>query len=140
MIPHHKQAIEMCDVLLAKGDIDPKVTTLAQKIKDAQGPEVVQMTGWLEGWGEDPGMGGMHHAPGEGGMMTEAEMDALKDANGAEATKLFVDGMIRHHNGAIEMAQLEVDQGSNPDAKNLAQAIIDAQQAEIRELKQLGGK
>ena len=58
MIPHHNQAIEMSDLLLAKNDIDPKVSALAQRIKAAQGPEVAQMSGWLNGWGEDPARAG----------------------------------------------------------------------------------
>jgi uncharacterized protein (DUF305 family) len=58
MIPHHNQAIEMSDILLAKDDIDAEVTALAQKIKVAQGPEVAQMSGWLVGWGEDPARAG----------------------------------------------------------------------------------
>lgn len=142
MIPHHNQAIEMSDMLLAKSDVDPKVTALAQKIKGAQGPEVAQMTGWLTGWGVDPSMGGMSgmdHGSSGDGMMSQADMDALKSANGADATKLFLDGMIKHHTGAIAMAETELKQGSNPDAKKLAQAIVDAQKAEITEMKQLGG-
>ncbi len=139
MIPHHNQAIEMSDLLLAKTGVDPTVTALARKIKQAQGPEVAQMTGWLTGWGADPSMGGMDHGSGDDGMMSQADMDALKDAEGAKATTLFLDGMIEHHNGAIAMAQTELDQGTNPEAKKLAQAIIDAQQAEITEMKQLGG-
>jgi uncharacterized protein (DUF305 family) len=119
MIPHHNQAIEMSDMLLAKSDIDPKITALAQKIKAAQGPEVAQMRGWLVGWGEDPNAGGMHHG-GDDGMLSQAEMDALKNATGAEATTLFLDGMIKHHTGAITMAETELEEGANPDAKKLA--------------------
>jgi len=138
MIPHHNQAIEMSDLLLAKSDIGPKVTALAQKIKAAQGPEVAQMSGWLVGWGEDPDTGGMHHG-GDDGMLNQAEMDALKNATGAEATRLFLDGMIKHHMGAIAMAKTELEEGANPDAKKLAQAIIATQEAEIAAMKQLGG-
>jgi uncharacterized protein (DUF305 family) len=139
MIPHHNQAIEMSDILLAKADADPKVTALARKINAAQGPEVAQMTGWLLGWGEDPSTGGMHHGVGDG-MMSQAEMDALRNATGPEATQLFLDGMIKHHTGAIAMARTELKEGSNPDAKKLAQAIIDTQEAEITAMKQLGGR
>jgi len=99
------------------------------------------MTGWLTGWGVDPSMGGMSgmgHGSADG-MMSQADMDALKSANGAAATKLFLSGMIKHHTGAIAMAETELKQGSNPDAKKLARAIIDAQKAEITEMKQLGG-
>ena len=137
MIPHHNQAIEMSDILLAKDGVDAGVAALAQKIKAAQGPEVAQMTGWLVGWGEDPSSGGMQH--GDDGMMSQAEMDALKNATGAEATQLFLNGMIKHHTGAIAMARTELKEGANPDAKKLAQAIIDSQEAEIAEMRRLGG-
>jgi uncharacterized protein (DUF305 family) len=138
MIPHHNQAIEMSDILLAKDDTDSEVAALAQKIKTAQGPEVAQMTGWLVGWGEDPSTGGMQHG-GDDGMMSQAEMDALRNATGDAATQLFLDGMIKHHTGAIAMAKTELEEGANPDAKKLAQAIIDSQEAEIAEMRRLGG-
>jgi uncharacterized protein (DUF305 family) len=149
MIPHHNQAIAMSKLLLAKSDVDPQVAALARRIKDAQGPEVAQMTGWLSGWGEDPGagsmggtkseegsMGGMDHGAGDG-MMSEADMDALRAADGAKATTLFLNGMIEHHAGAITMAEAELEQGSDPDARELAQVIIDAQRAEIGQMKKL---
>jgi uncharacterized protein (DUF305 family) len=128
----------MCDLLLAKADIDPKITAMAEQIKAAQAPEVAQMSGWLAGWGEDADTGGMHHGNNDG-MLSQAEMDALKNATGTEATKLFLDGMIKHHMGAITMAETELEQGASPDAKKLAQAIIDTQEAEIIERKKLGG-
>ena len=140
MIPHHNQAIEMSDMLLAKSGIDAQVTALAQKIKAAQGPEVAQMSGWLAGWGQNPSpssMGGMNHGDG---MMNQADMDALKAATGDKATQLFLTGMIKHHQGAVTMAQTELDSGQNPDAKALAQNIIAAQKAEITEMNQLLGK
>ena len=62
MIPHHEQAIEMADLILGKDGIDERVVTLAQQIKDAQGPEIETMQGWLQEWGlpsPDPSMGGM---------------------------------------------------------------------------------
>ena len=138
MIPHHNQAIEMSDILLAKDDTDSEVAALAQKIKTAQGPEVAQMTGWLVGWGENPSTGGMQHGDDDG-MMSQAEMDALRNATGDAATQLFLDGMIKHHTGAIAMAKTELEEGANPDAKKLAQAIIDTQEAEIAEMRRLGG-
>ena len=52
MIPHHRQAVEMSEMILTKDGIDPQVTELATTIKDAQGPEIETMTGWLEAWGE----------------------------------------------------------------------------------------
>ena len=116
MIPHHQQAIEMSDMILAKDGIDPAVTELARQIKDAQAPEITQMSGWLAGWGANPSpsMSGMDHG---GGMMDPADMEALEKASGAEAAKLFLTGMVKHHQGAITMAQEELTNGQNPEAK-----------------------
>ena len=139
MIPHHNQAIEMSGMMLAKTDIDPQVAALARRIKDAQSPEVAQLAGWLAGWGAEPGMGGMDHGDSDDGMVTEAEMAELNRATGEEATTLFLDDMIKHHTGAIATAQTELDQGVNPDAKKLAQAVVDAQETEITEMEDLAG-
>ena len=61
-------------------------------------------------------------------MMTEEEMRKLEQASGAEFDRMFLEMMIRHHQGAIDMAKTEVAKGANPEAKALAQRIIDAQQ------------
>src|SRR4051812_8528701 len=119
MIPHHQQAIEMSDVVLAKQGIDPRVTDLAKQIKAAQGPEIQQMQGWLTQWGSPqmpmpsgmPGHGdmpGMSGMPGMTGMMSEQDMAALQNAQGVEASKLFLTQMIAHHEGAITMGQNEI--------------------------------
>lgn len=137
MIPHHQQAIEMSDVLLAKQGIDPKVIELATAIKAAQGPEITQMQGWLSQWGSPampPMEGGGHegHDMGAGmGMMSAEQMTALKDAKGAEAARLFLTGMIAHHQGAIEMAQTEIAKGQFEPAIDMARAIAKTQQQEI---------
>lgn len=133
MIPHHEQAIAMSDIVLAKPDVAPEVLDLAQRIKDAQGPEIEQLQTWLEEWDvrSEDGMGHMD------GMMSEDDMAALESAAGAEASRLFLQQMIAHHEGAVAMAETEVEQGSHPDVVAMAQAIIDAQQAEIAEMQQL---
>ena len=137
MIPHHQQAVAMSDMILAKDGIDAKVTDLATQIKAAQAPEIAQMSGWLAGWGENPSPSmGMDHDMG-GGMMSQADMDALDQATGKDAARLFLTGMITHHKGAITMAQNEVANGQNPEAIALAQKIITDQQAEITTMNQL---
>lgn len=141
MIPHHRQAIEMSDMLLGKDGVDPKVSELAQKIKDAQGPEIELMNSWLAAWGAptvapgDGGMSGMNHGSMGSGMMSQEDMAALEKASGPDASRLFLEQMIQHHEGAIAMAKTELDQGQNPDALALAQRIVDAQTAEIAEMK-----
>lgn len=135
MIPHHEQAIEMSDVVLTKDDIDPRVLDLAQRIKDAQGSEIEQMEAWLDDWGMGHGgMGGMDHGDG---MMSEDDMQALEDASGAEASRLYLQQMIEHHEGAVEMAEDAVEDGQHPDVIALAQQMADAQTAEIAEMEQL---
>jgi uncharacterized protein (DUF305 family) len=78
MIPHHQQAIEMSNMILAKSGVDPQVSDLATKIKTAQQPEIDTMTAWLQAWGESVTHHGMNHGNG-GGMMTPEEMH-LRDA------------------------------------------------------------
>ncbi|KTS04795.1 DUF305 domain-containing protein [Microbacterium testaceum] len=138
MIPHHAQAIEMSDTLLSKDGIDERVTALAETITAAQQPEIDKMTGWLDDWGIDsPDTDAMHHGDG---MMSDDDMRALENASGDEAAQLFLSQMIQHHRGAVDMAQEEIEDGSNPDAVALAKSIVEAQMAEIAEMEQLQAK
>ena len=141
MIPHHAQAVEMSDIVLAKDGVDERVLAIAQQVKDAQGPEITQMQGWLEGWGaEMPDMsggmmgedGGMDHSTN--GMMSMQDMQSLQDADGAQASRLFLEQMTAHHQGAIMMAQAEVENGQAADAVALAEMIVSTQQDEIAEM------
>jgi uncharacterized protein (DUF305 family) len=143
MIPHHQQAVEMSDLITDKSGIDPRVLDLAAQIKEAQAPEIEQLTQWLEQWGApvpESGsmdwMGSMDHGS-MNGMMSADDMEALEDASGAEAGRLFLSQMISHHQGAIAMAQTEVDEGQNPDAIAMAESIVDTQQAEISTMTEL---
>lgn len=135
MIPHHEQAVEMATMILAKDGIDPAVTDLAVRIQAAQGPEIDTMNSWLAEWGADSGMSGMNH--GSDGMLTDPDMVALGTATGSEAARLFLEGMVSHHEGAIVMAQDEVDTGGNGEAIALAKTIVQDQTAEITEMKDL---
>ncbi|WP_416564149.1 DUF305 domain-containing protein [Nocardia testacea] len=145
MIPHHSQAIEMSDMLLAKQGIPEPVTALADQIKAAQGPEIDQLTTWLGQWGQPTRMPGDmpgHDMPGMNehgmeGMMSEQDMQALSAAQGTEAARLFLTQMIAHHEGAIDMAQTEIEDGQFPDAVAMARTIVDTQQQEIDTMRQL---
>ncbi|TQO22612.1 DUF305 family protein family protein [Paramicrobacterium agarici] len=121
----------MSDMLLAKDGVDPEVVQLAQDIKEAQGPEIETMNSWLDAWGVNTDMQ-MEH-----GMMSDAAMAKLDAATGEEASALFLEQMIEHHEGAVSMAEDELDQGNNPDALALAQKIIDDQTAEIASMQDL---
>ncbi|PPB49554.1 DUF305 domain-containing protein [Arthrobacter pityocampae] len=147
MIPHHQQAVEMSDMMLSKDDISPEITDLATKIKDAQGPEIETMTGWLEAWDEpmEPGGGMDGHSMGSDtgdsgsmeGMMSEDQMSELESAEGTEASRIFLESMTAHHEGAVSMAENEIENGQDPEAIELAETIVETQNAEITEMEEL---
>ena len=143
MIVHHEGAIEMAQ-LAAEKAATPEVQDLGERIAAAQSPEIELMTGWLESWGEEPiademdGMEGMDHGGMDmEGMNQEEVMSELSSLSGTEFDKRFLELMIDHHRGAIEMAETEQADGENPDALELAQKIVDDQTAEIAEMETL---
>lgn len=137
MIPHHQQAVDMSDLALERST-DADVRELAQQIRDAQAPEIEQMQGWLDAADTGTSMG--HDASdmgmGMGGMLGDDEMTALENATGSEFDRLWLEGMIRHHEGAIQMTQMIRNSG-NPEVKALAEAIVTSQTAEIEHMKEL---
>lgn len=137
MIPHHAQAVEMSDSMLAKADIPPSVTDLAVKIKDAQAPEIEKMTDWLKGWNAAATGSAGHSGHSMDGMLTEADLQKLDSAQGTEAAKLFLTQVIAHHEGAVTMAKTEIAQGKNPEAVQLGKDIVTSQEAEIQEMREL---
>jgi uncharacterized protein (DUF305 family) len=158
MIPHHGQAVQMSDMLLGKQGIDPRVSALANQIKAEQAPEIQTMQSWLNAWGQSstpstspsmdmPGMPGMPGMPDHGampgmsgsGMMSDQDMAALQNAQGLEASKLFLTQMITHHQGAIAMAQTEINTGQYPPAVALAHSIVTSQQQEINTMQSMLG-
>lgn len=149
MIPHHQQAIEMSTQALTQG-ASPKVASLASRIQAAQGPEIQSMKGWLSAWGKPittaasggahggmSGMSGASGSTGSTGMMTDAQMGELSAAKGPQFDKLFLTMMIGHHEGAVTMSRTEGEKGKYAPAKQLAQSIIDGQEKEITEMRQL---
>lgn len=142
MIPHHRQAVEMAGLAAGRSQ-NPQVLDLAARIGGAQAPEIQTMTGWLQQWGaEVPSEGGMSGGDhtgmaGMSGLMTTEQMGPLRQAGGAGFDRMFLQLMTEHHTGAIAMANLELTDGQDTAAKNLAQQIITAQQAEITEMNDL---
>jgi len=130
MIPHHEQAIEMADIALGKS-ADPEILALANEIKAAQDPEIEQM----KSWGSSKAGSHAGHMMDEG-MLSDDEMAQLKDAKGAEFDRLFLEGMIKHHQGAIQMADMIID-SVNEEAALLGKNIVDSQSAEIERMRQL---
>jgi uncharacterized protein (DUF305 family) len=129
MIPHHEQAILMADIALTNSASD-EILAVARDIKAAQAPEIEEMGSWA---GVNPSnhMGHMMD-----GMLSDEQIQQLRDSEGATFDRLFLEGMIAHHQGAIKMAQKVVGSKSLKVA-NLAAAIIDAQEKEIAFMQEL---
>ena len=92
---------------------------------------------WKENPDTDPGS--RRPRGHDEGMVDAATMAKLESLNGTEFDKLWLESMISHHQGAVEMAKAEIANGENADAKGLANNIVDTQQAEIGQMKQMLG-
>jgi uncharacterized protein (DUF305 family) len=136
MLPHHDQAVSMSDLLLAKRGVNPEVAVLARQIKDTQQAEIETMNGWFEAMGRPQREGGTHHG-GLDGMLDEEQMEQLDQANSGDGQRQFLEGMIKHHTGAIEMANKEISDGQHPGAVDLAKNIATTQQQEIEVMTDL---
>lgn len=154
MIPHHEQAVEL-SAMVPDRSTDQALITLAAQIAAAQQPEIDTMKRLLQEWGAgmgdmgDMGHGDMGHGGMDGGMdggmhggammgmVDAATMDKLRTLKGAEFDRLWLQSMIGHHEGAIEMAGPEVSKGQNAELVEMARTIITSQQAEIDQMKQM---
>jgi uncharacterized protein (DUF305 family) len=152
MIQHHAQALVMVDMTMGR-DLDPEMVELTEEIRAAQAPEIEQMADWLEDWDQPvPETSRDHanaHADDHGGddgaqmdadmpgMMSAEEMDALEDASGEEFRTMWLEMMIEHHQGAVEMAETVVEEGQNGEVRALAEDIIRTQSDEISTMQDL---
>jgi uncharacterized protein (DUF305 family) len=154
MIRHHVQAVAMSR-LAAPRAASAQVKDLAARIQLGQQPEVDQMSGWLHAWhaavpATDDPLGGMDHGDmgqtdhdtsgAMPGMLSGDQVHQLEQATGPAFDRMFLQMMISHHQGAITIARAaELSAGQNPDARHLAQRIVDTQQRELTEMQTLLG-
>ncbi|XVQ88591.1 DUF305 domain-containing protein [Microbispora siamensis] len=153
---HHAQAVEMSFILRDKTS-DQALRSLAYDIITTQSTQRGIFMGWLQQWGLDQSSGrpamawmaGHGHggaattAPTPGtmpGMATEEEMNRLRQATGRDAEVLFLQLMIRHHQGGVEMAEGLLKLSDRDEVRALAQHIVDGQNAEIRTMTDLLAK
>jgi len=132
MIGHHAQAVEMTALLASRTNRDD-MRKLALRIEVSQSDEINMMRHWLEARGQPvPGPHAMHAhgATLMPGMLTPDEMQRLADAKGAGFDRLFLEGMIKHHGGALTMVQeLFATPGAGQEAEIFAFASdVDADQ------------
>jgi uncharacterized protein (DUF305 family) len=149
MIQHHAQALSMVDLTVDR-TLDPEVQQLADDIREAQGPEIETMSDWLQDWDEEipatmrdhsnagHDMGGMGDsmdglASDMPGMMSGEDFDELENASDAGFQDMWLEMMVEHHEGAVEMAQEQQENGQYKPAVDLAGDVVDTQTAEIEE-------
>lgn len=142
MLAHHEQALELAKLATQNGQ-RPEVKDLAARIEQAQAPEVAQIRAWMSHTqGQGSGSAPEDQEPGEQqdmGMQSPQTMQALRQAQGAEFDRQWTQAMLDHHEGALQMARTELEEGSAQEMRDLAEKIIATQQAEIDELKKLQG-
>jgi uncharacterized protein (DUF305 family) len=132
MIGHHAQALEMTDLLASRTASD-NMRKLALRIEVSQADEIKMMRGWLEVRGQEVPNEHAHHMHGatlKPGMLTPQEMDRLSGASGAEFDRLFLEFMIKHHEGALIMVkELFATPGAGQESEIFAFASdVDADQ------------
>jgi uncharacterized protein (DUF305 family) len=124
---------------------NPELIALANQVSAAQQPEINVMKVFLvqrtEGTGNPTSSDSGHagHGGTMQGMVDAATTTKLESLNGAEFDKLWLESMISHPQGAIEMAEAELTNGDNMDAKSLAENIVTTQEAEVGQMKQILG-
>ncbi|WP_419161509.1 DUF305 domain-containing protein [Candidatus Palauibacter sp.] len=145
MIPHHAQALEMA-ALIPERTGHERLHLLGRRIEISQRDEIAWMTRWLERRGETAPMVGAAHAHGLGegalmpGMLSREEMAALAAARGAEFDRLFLEGMIKHHQGALMMvAELfgSVGGGQETEIHRFAADVDADQDMEILRMREM---
>ena len=145
MSRHHAQAVEMAELVNGR-TTDPEVGVLARDIALTQQYQIGEMRGWLDGWSlpatsftEPMAWMGMNMGGGAAmpGMATDAEMEALRDASSADVDAMFLELMIRHHQGGVEMATAAASTATTPYVRSLATSIVESQAAEVESMNDL---
>ncbi|MBA0126867.1 DUF305 domain-containing protein [Haloechinothrix sp. YIM 98757] len=140
MMPHHEQAVEMADLVPDRSD-SQELIELAEEIRQGQEPEIEALTTMLERWGESVPVSGDGHTDHEmSGMMSEEDMAMLERSDGAEFDRMWMEIMVEHHEGAIDMANAQLAEGTSPEASELAEDIIEVQEAEIDTMREMLGR
>jgi uncharacterized protein (DUF305 family) len=141
MIAHHLQAVEMTAMVEARTERED-IRMLARRIDASQADEIAQMRRWLEVRGEHVPGDHAHHGDHSGmpGMLSPAELARLAGASGAEFDRLFLESMIRHHEGALVMvADLFATHGAGQEAEifQFATHVDSDQRVEITRMRRM---
>ncbi len=140
MIPHHQQGADLSAMVPAHST-NADLTKLAASIASTQMSEIKSLANLVTQWSTQSDADTRGPADtAMTGMVSQATMTKLGTLTGPDFDKLWLQSMISHHQGAIEMAKTEASGGNNPDAIAMANKMASAQQAEVDQMtKMLGG-
>ena len=153
---HHAQAVQM-SMLVRENTDDQEVRALALDVLLTQQQQIGQMYGWLASWGlsqvsDRPPMAWMHDgaddqmsgmagmgtsSPGMPAMASQEQLEQLERAQGPDAAVVYLQLLVPHHQGAVEMARAAATSAHEPQVRRLAQSITDSQLSEIAVLEQM---
>ena len=135
MIAHHQGAVEMAQAAMRKTQ-NAELKKFSQKIIDDQQKEIAQMKEWREKWfaGKPPAMN--MEMPGMADSMKDMDVNRMNQASGKDFDLMFIEMMTPHHEGATVMSREALQKAEHPEIKTLAQNIIKAQEAEIKQMNQ----
>lgn len=135
MMTHHAQAVDMATLIRDRTE-DPQIRQIALDIMLTQQAQIGQMQGWLTIWrypiaSTDPAMSWMGTPGVMPGMATPEQLNQLRNLQGADADGLFLQLMILHHRGGVQMADAALSKTKTHQVLLLAQSILEAQTSEI---------
>lgn len=133
MTAHHQAAIGMAEIAEDRAE-HPEIRQLAGRIVAAQGEEIDHMEGIHQRLFADPVSGADHGTLGMSADEMGVDMEMMDLEEATPFDRAFIDAMIAHHQGAIQMARIELEQGSDPQLHDLSNAIIEAQSREIEQM------
>lgn len=137
MLAHDRQTVQICDLLLAKSEIDQRVRVLAEQMRRTRVPEVDQMTRWLSEWGIDESPLEHAHAGRTHGLLLPGQLASFERADGRVAQQAFLETMVVHDQGAVEISTTVLMTGADPGVKKLAESTIVVGKAEITQLESM---
>ena len=140
MIGHHAQALEMVQLLKTRTANDD-MKKLALRIELSQDDEIRMMQGWLQVRGQpapDRNAMHMHGATLMPGMLTPDEMKQLEEAKGAEFDRLFLEGMIKHHGGALTMVKDLLETPGAAQESDVFAFVSDVESDQRMEIDRMG--
>ncbi|MEH1130589.1 DUF305 domain-containing protein [Micromonospora sp. CPCC 206061] len=136
MIPHHQQVVDLAKLAQTKAS-SAGLKRLAADMKAADTTVVSTITTMLTGWGKPTAMEGEMAHGSMPGMTSEKDVDMLKSMSGTEFDRMFIQVMIAHHNGSMQMTMEQQSNGASPEAKALAGQMHQTQTEQVARLQEI---